>query len=141
MEIHKKPSKTKSKTIFGPRKSLFGPFYAIPFYIGKSPITVIPGCTQTRISWAKNLIFTFCKNWWLRIKKLFHMNSTCFFDPGPPPIALRPKFGHFLAKIDSFESFLPITSKRRYESSLLFFFIFRRKSAYKVECFVLIVLF
>ena len=30
---------------------------------------------------------------------------------------LRLKFGHFLAKIDSFESFWPITSKRRYESS------------------------
>ena len=30
---------------------------------------------------------------------------------------LRPKFGHFLAKIDSFESFWPITSIRRYESS------------------------
>ena len=25
--------------------------------------------------------------------------------------------GHFFAKIDSFERFLPITSKRRYESS------------------------
>ena len=30
---------------------------------------------------------------------------------------IRPKFGHFSAKIDSFESFLPITSKRRYEST------------------------
>ena len=30
---------------------------------------------------------------------------------------LWPKFGHFLAKIDSFEGFWPLTSKRRYESS------------------------
>ena len=30
---------------------------------------------------------------------------------------LRPKFGHFLAKIAVFECFWPITSKRRYESS------------------------
>ena len=29
-----------------------------------------------------------------------------------------PKFGHFFAKIDSFESFWPINSKRSYESSL-----------------------
>ena len=33
---------------------------------------------------------------------------------------LRPKFVHFLAKIDSFESFWPITSKRCYESSIFF---------------------
>ena len=34
-EIHEKPSKTKSKTIFGSRKSLFGPFTLYHFYIGK----------------------------------------------------------------------------------------------------------
>ena len=30
---------------------------------------------------------------------------------------LRPKFGHFFAKIDSFERFWPLASKQRFESS------------------------
>ena len=53
-------------------------------YIGKSAISVIPGRTQTRISWARNWIFTLCKKCLLRIEKLFHINSTCIFDLRPP---------------------------------------------------------
>ena len=73
----KKPSKTKSKTILGSRKSLFGPFYAIPFYIEKVQFPPYPA----GISWARNWILTFRKK---RIEKLFHINSTCIFDRWPP---------------------------------------------------------
>ena len=42
MEMDEKPSETKSKTILGSKKSLFGPFYAIPFYIGKVQFPTYP---------------------------------------------------------------------------------------------------
>ena len=52
-------------------------------YIGKSTISVIPSCTQTRISWARRWIFTFCKKWLLCIEKFFYLRSICIFDPSP----------------------------------------------------------
>ena len=50
----------------------------------KSSISAIPDRTQTRISRARNWILTFLKKRWLRIEKLFHINSTCIFTPLPP---------------------------------------------------------
>ena len=44
MEIHEKPSKTKSKTILGTRKSLFGPFMIFLFvYISYTKRYIING--------------------------------------------------------------------------------------------------
>ena len=65
----------------------FGSFWARFLYrkiLRKGAISVIPGRTQTRISWARNWTLTFCKKPWHDIEKLFHTRSTCIFDPGPP---------------------------------------------------------
>ena len=80
-----KPSKTKSKTIFGSKKSLFGPFMRYHFYIGKSPISTIPSRTQTRISWVRNWILTFRKERWLRIEKSSFIRTQHVFWPLYPP--------------------------------------------------------
>ena len=50
-------------------------------YIGKSAISVIPSCAQTRMSWARSWIFTFCKKRLLCIEKVFYLRSICIFDP------------------------------------------------------------
>ena len=63
-------------------------------YMGKAFISVIAGRTQTRISWARNWISTFCKKRLLRIEKLFHTNSTCIFLPQTPYPLKWLKFCH-----------------------------------------------
>ena len=54
--------------------------YTLNLYC-KWPISAIPGHTPTQISQSMNLILAFRIKRWLRIEKLFHMNSVCIFDP------------------------------------------------------------
>ena len=83
-----KKHQTKSKTIFGSRNSLFGPFMRYQFYIGKSPISAIPSRTQTRISWARNGILTFRKKTVTSYWKALSYELNLFFLPRTPPITL-----------------------------------------------------
>ena len=82
----KNQQKQSLKAFLAPENHYFDHLWYSILYrkLGKSAISVIPGSTQTRISWARNWILTFCKKRLLRIKKEFYSRSTCIFDPGPP---------------------------------------------------------
>ena len=89
MKNHQKPS---LKPFFAPENHYLDHF--LPYFCNinlywKGPISAIPSRTQTRISRARNWILTFRKKRWLRIEKFFHINSTCIFDPWPPPYRLK----------------------------------------------------
>ena len=93
-KLHEKPSKTKSETIFGSRKSIFGPFFAIFYIINlywKSPISAIPDYLLTQISRARKNILAFRKKRWIRKEKYFNTKSTSFWTPkyGGTPYRLK----------------------------------------------------
>ena len=113
MEIHKKPSKTKSKTIFGSRKSLFGPFMLYHFYIEKVRFLPYPAILKRKCLELGIEFWHSVKSVDFVLKSSFIQTQHVFY-PSTPPIALSFLiiFVHNLAKFQVSTQFLVLLYKK-----------------------------